>query len=103
MEIERMTRLWTVKLGRIVRYHTTPKVMRHARESTGAIMELNEEVPTKKYFTRGPFDPGRWTLQAHERWRRGSETGNQESHAVDKITQSNVENDVLGSPNITTA
>lgn len=52
-----MPNLWTTNVGRIERYHNTPYVLRRARRSIGAIMELNDEVPEKVLCQRSIY-PG---------------------------------------------
>lgn len=102
MEIERQTRIWTLKIGRMARLHHIPKVKQHAKDAKQAIEQLPQEVPIRNYFTRGPFDPNRWEQQSFERWRNELLTGNPKSRVKDIVTKLEVQHDILDSPQLTT-
>lgn len=103
MEIERQTRMWTLKLGRRARLYVTTKVKQHVKDAILAIEQLPSEVPIKKYFTRGPFNPDQWEQQTFARWRNETLTGNAKSRVVDKVTQLGLQHDIFDSPQLTRA
>lgn len=60
MDIERNSRTWTVKLGRIARSHLVKTVRLQSWDALEAIEILPPEIPVRRYFTRGPFNPDIW-------------------------------------------
>lgn len=101
MDIERLTRVWTVKLGRASRTHHTEKVKKHAQDALNAITKLPQEVPARRYFTRGPFEPKRWEVQEFKSWRTSTLSDSAKPRVIDRVTKSVVEDDILDSNRLT--
>lgn len=103
MDIERHTRMWTVKLGRQARSHHTAKVKQHARNALKAIENLPPEVCARRHLTRGPFDPDTWEMQEFARWRERKISASVAPRVVDRVTRKEFTDDVLESARLSTA
>lgn len=87
MDIERLTMMWAVKLGRVARFHQTKKVKRHAQEAIDTIERIPLEVRARRFFKRGPFHSNRWEVQEFARWRDTTLSHSLTPRVIDRITR----------------